>query len=281
MTGARARFGVLVVVIVALLCVGLVGVWAVNRPSTDAPSELARAGIPVSDADTTLDDPELEEERDEQGEGANERVEAYEQAKEQGKAGQSGKRTYVKAARGRRPRAGRHLGRRGPDRSDRRRLGAGHRDRPECPVGLRPHDPLRPGQAVPGQLPGAVDLPVDLPGRRGDVPHDQAAVCLQGQGPVRPDHRGRARHGLGLRAVHERVQRPVHQVHRPRRDMVGAGQDLRLGVVERQADHRGERQRPGRVRRVQRPDRRRPVARPVARRGLDVDAGQARRFEPL
>ena len=84
------------------------------------PSELARAGIPVSDADMTLDDPELEEEREEQGEGANERVEAYEQAKEQGKAGQSGKRTYVKAAAGCRPRAGRHLGRRGPDRSDRR-----------------------------------------------------------------------------------------------------------------------------------------------------------------
>ena len=70
------------------------------------PSELARAGIPVSDADTTLDDPELEEERDEQGEGANERVEAYERAKEQGKAGQSGKRTYVKAAPGAAPAPG-------------------------------------------------------------------------------------------------------------------------------------------------------------------------------
>ena len=69
MTGARARFGFLVGVIVALLCAGLVGVWAVNRPATDAPSELARAGIPVSAADTTLDDPKLDEEREEQGEG--------------------------------------------------------------------------------------------------------------------------------------------------------------------------------------------------------------------
>jgi hypothetical protein len=105
-TAARARFGVLVVVIVAVLCAGLVGTWVVNRSATDSPSELARAGISVSDADTTLDDPELEEERDEQGEGANERVEAYEQAKEHGTAGQSGKRTYVKAAPGAAPAPG-------------------------------------------------------------------------------------------------------------------------------------------------------------------------------
>ena len=278
MTGARARFGVLVVVIVALLSAGLIGLWAVNRPSTDGPSELARAGIPVSDEDTTLDDPELEEERDEQGEGADERVEAYEQAKEQGKAGQSGKRTYVEGRPGRRPRAGWHLGRRAPDRPRPPTTGSRPSRPTRAPRTSTSSRPATAVQAVPGQLPDAVDRPVASRRRRGDLRRHQAAVRLQGQRPVRPDHRGRAGHRCRLRAVHERLQRPVHEVDRPRRDLVGTGQDLRLGVLERQADHRDERQRPGRLRRLQRPDRRRPMARPVARRRRDVDAGQARRL---
>ena len=98
MTGARPRVGFLAVALIALLGVALVGFWAVNRPPADGPSELARAGIPVSAADMSLDDPELDEEREEQGEGAEERVEAWEQAKEQGKAGQNGKRSYVQPA---------------------------------------------------------------------------------------------------------------------------------------------------------------------------------------
>ncbi len=106
MTGARERFGILVGVIVALLCVGLVGVWALNRPPADAPSELARAGIPVSAEDTTLNDPGVEEEREEQAEGADERVEAYEEANEHGTAGQSGKLTYAKAGTGAAPAPG-------------------------------------------------------------------------------------------------------------------------------------------------------------------------------
>ena len=135
MTGARQRLGFLVGAIVALLCVASLGVWAANnRPPADAPSELARAGIPVSAEDMSLDDPELDEEREEQGEGADERVEAYEEAQEQGKAGQNGKRTYAKAAPARLRRR-RRLGRRGPDRHGRRRLGAGHRHRPERPAG--------------------------------------------------------------------------------------------------------------------------------------------------
>jgi hypothetical protein len=98
MTGARPRVGFLAVALIALLGVALVGYWAVTRPPADGPSELARAGIPVSAADMSLDDPELDEEREEQGEGAEERVEAWEQAKEQGKAGQNGKRSYVQPA---------------------------------------------------------------------------------------------------------------------------------------------------------------------------------------
>ena len=268
MTGARARFGVLVVVIVALLSAGLIGVWAVNRPSTDAPSELARAGIPVSDADTTLDDPELEEERDEQGEGANERVEAYERAKEQGKAGQSGKRTYVKAAAGAAPAARPGSAR---SRSIRPPTTGSRPSRPtRAPRGSTSSRPATAGEALPGQLPDRPGSPCRSRRTAGRRSPDQAAVRLQGLGPVRPDHRGRARHRCGLRAVHERVQRHVHQVDRPRRDLVGAGQDLRLRVVERQADHRGRAT-------TARTCTSRSTARPAATRGSPSRTTRARR----
>ena len=68
----------------------------------------------------------------------------------------------------------------------------------------------------------------------------------------------------------------------PWRDLVGAGQDVRQRLVERQAGHRGERQRPGRLRLVQRPDRRRPVGRPVdttpARPGAQVKLVDSDRY---
>ena len=120
MTGARERFGFLVVVIVALLCAGLVGLWAVNRPSTDGPSELARAGIPVSDEDMTLDDPELEEEREEQGEGRRRAGGGVRAGQGAGKGRTEREADLCEGRPGCCPRAGRHLGRRGPDRSDRR-----------------------------------------------------------------------------------------------------------------------------------------------------------------
>ena len=46
MTGARERLGFLVGVIVALLCVALIGAWAVARPPTDAPSEPMLTRVP-------------------------------------------------------------------------------------------------------------------------------------------------------------------------------------------------------------------------------------------
>ena len=48
MTGARTRVGFLTLALIALLGVAIVGFWAVNRPSADGPSEISRAGIPVS-----------------------------------------------------------------------------------------------------------------------------------------------------------------------------------------------------------------------------------------
>ena len=156
MTGARARFGILVGVIVALLCAGLVGVWAVDRQ----PRSPVRAGPRGHPGQRRGYDPRRPQPRRgarRAGRRRQRAVEAYEQAKEQGKAGQSGKLSLCEGQRWRRRCAGRHVGRRGPDRYNRRRLGAGHRGRPECPMGLRPHDPLRLDQAMPGQLPDAVD----------------------------------------------------------------------------------------------------------------------------
>ena len=183
MTGARARFGILVAVIVALLCAGLVGVWVANRPATDAPSELARAGIPVSAADTSLDDPELDEERHEQGEGVDERVEAYERAKEHGTAGQNGKRTYVKAAPGAAPApGGTWVGEVPIDLTA---------DDWEPAIAADPSAPwvyvltTRYGQAkpCPGNCPVPVDLPVDLSrtaGRRSRRP----SRCVPARAPA-------------------------------------------------------------------------------------------------
>ena len=66
MTTARERFGFLAGALVAVLVVGLLGIW-LARPDP-GPSPFARAGIPPSEADTV---PALDanEERDEQTEG--------------------------------------------------------------------------------------------------------------------------------------------------------------------------------------------------------------------
>ena len=79
---------------------------------------------------------------------------------------------------------------------------------------------------MPGELPDArhrAGRSAPTTARRGAR---RAAVRLQGRGPVRPDHRGRPADRCRLRAVHDRVQRLVHEVRGPRRDVVGAGQDL-------------------------------------------------------
>ncbi len=184
------------------------------------------------------------------------------------------------------------------DRPATRRPRAGQassRSRPALPTtGSRPSaaDPSAPWvyvlvtrygarQALQRQLPDALHRAPRELGRGRDLRPRQGPVRVQGLRPVRPDHRGRAGHGRRLRGVHERVQRPVHEVGRSRRHLVGAGQGLRERVLERQADPRREQQRHGRLRGVQRAHRRRPLGRPVAQRRRLVDADEGRRLEPL
>jgi hypothetical protein len=99
MTDVRARLGFVTGALIAILAFGLLAVAAPNRPE-EGPSELARAGIPAGAADTNTDDPALDEEREEQAEGTEERVEAWEEALREGRAGQNGKRAYIKAGGG-------------------------------------------------------------------------------------------------------------------------------------------------------------------------------------
>ena len=61
--------------------------------------------------------------------------------------------------------------------------------------------------------------------------------------------------GACLRALHERLQRRLHEVDEPRCIVVDPGQDVRLGVVERQAGPRDEQRRAARVCLVERPER--------------------------
>ena len=133
------------------------------------------------------------------------------------------------------------LGRRDALRPDGRRLGARDRGGSVGAVGLCARHPLRRGQAVQGQLPDAVHRPADQQRRRSDVGSVEAAVRLQGRWPVRPDHRGRPADRQRLRAVHERLQRGLREVDRPRRDVVRSGQDVRQRQLERQAGHRRQR----------------------------------------
>ena len=87
MTTARERFGFVTGALIAILIVGLLGAWVTwSEPD---PGPIAKAGIPASDEDTTPD-ADTNEEREEQGEGVEQRVEAWEKALREGKAGQSG-----------------------------------------------------------------------------------------------------------------------------------------------------------------------------------------------
>src|SRR6188508_578542 len=95
MTTTRERFGFLTGAVIAILVVGLLGVW-VTRPAAD-PGPIAKAGLPASAADTNPSS-DANEERDEQAEGVERRVEAWEQALREGRAGQAGKRAYLQGA---------------------------------------------------------------------------------------------------------------------------------------------------------------------------------------
>jgi hypothetical protein len=95
MTTARERFGFLTGAVIAILIVGLLGVW-VARPASD-PGPIAKAGLPASAADTNPD-ADSNEERGEQAEDTEKRVEAWEEALREGRAGQAGKRAYLQGA---------------------------------------------------------------------------------------------------------------------------------------------------------------------------------------
>ena len=279
MTGVRERLGFVTGALIAILAFGLLAVAAANSHA-EGPSELARAGIPAGPRIRTSTTPAS-------------RRSARNRARAPRNASKPGRKPFARARPARTGsgptsrRAVARLPRRQPagparSRSIRRgRLGASDRGRSLRPVRVRPRDPLRRQQAMPGQLPDAVHRAHDQLGRRRNVGSEQAAVRLQGLRPVRPDHRGRPGYGRGLRPVHERLQHHVHEVHEPRRDLVGTGQDVRQRLVERQAGHRDERQRPGRLRLVQRPDRWRSVGRPLDQRRRDLEPGQARRFGAL
>ena len=95
MTTARERFGFVTGALIAILVVGLLGVWVTwSEPD---PGAIAKAGILATGADTTLD-ADTNEERDEQAEGVEKRVEAWQQALREGRAGQNGKRAYLQGA---------------------------------------------------------------------------------------------------------------------------------------------------------------------------------------
>ena len=156
------------------------------------------------------------------------------------------------------------------------------RRRPRQRLRLHPRDPLRRDQAVQRQLPDALHRAPRQRRRRRDVRREQAALRVQGQGPVRPDHRGRPVHRRRLRRVHERLQHAVHEVHDPRRQLdrrrsrcsatvswtdkpvLATSNDGKDVYVD-----------------LQRPDGRRPVDRAVARLRRDLGADQARRLQPL
>ena len=153
------------------------------------------------------------------------------------------------------------------------RLGAGDRGRSER---ARSSTLLATRYGAPKPCPGNCPIAVDR--ARGQLRRrrDLGAATTRSapaRAPASSTRSSRSSRDTGAvyARLHERLQRRVHEVDRPRRDVVGAGQDLRQRQLERQAGHRDERQRPGRLRLVQRPDRRRSVDAPSptmrARRG--------------
>ena len=92
MTTTRERFGFVTGLLIALIAASWL--FASAPTPVDGPSELARAGIPVGDADTRPAG-DAEEEREEQAESVEHRVEAWQAAKREGVAGQKKPTKYV------------------------------------------------------------------------------------------------------------------------------------------------------------------------------------------
>ena len=180
-----------------------------------------------------------------------------------------------------RPRRARPAGSARP-RSARPPTTGSRRSRPIRRVARLPaDDPVRRPSRARGNCPSPYIALDDQPERWRVVGRPEAALRVQGIRPVRPDHRGRAVDRGRLRGLSQRLQRHVHQVDGPRRDLVRAGQDVRQRVLDRQAGTGHERRRQERLRVVQRADGRRSVRRAVDRLRGDLEPGQGDRFEPL
>ena len=105
------------------------------------------------------------------------------------------------------------------------RLGARDRGRPELAVRVPADHPLHGADGVWEQVPASLHHAEGVERRRRHVGpgplhlHVLARRCTGG-----PDHRGRPEHGRRVRRVHERLQRGVHEVDRPRRNLVDTGE---------------------------------------------------------
>ena len=258
MRTVRASLGVLAVGVVAfMIATVLIGTRATPAPS-DGLASRATPSVPASASEATGDsaagqpgatedadasepeagdgDDDAAAEAAEQGEGVQRRREAFEAADAVGAAGQAGARSYVEAAAGTTAWVG------------------------EAPISATADD-WEP--AIATDASSRVFLLTTRYGAKpcsGNCPSPYIALTisqnggvswgapkpalrLQGIRPVRPDHRGRAVDRGGLRGIPQRLQRHVHQVDRPRRDLVRAGQDVRQRVLDRQAGTGHERRR--------------------------------------
>ena len=181
-------------------------------PKTTQPPAAAATPTATPDADAGESADELNQEAEEQAESTEKRHEAFEKAKAAGKTGQQRPTGAAAAA----PAAG--WAGELPWTPSGRRLGAGDRGRPELAVRLRARHPLRRAQAVPGQLPVAV-MALEISPDGGATWGGAKPLCAcKGSGQFDPIIEVVPQHRQRLRALHERLQRDVHEVDRPRRD---------------------------------------------------------------
>ena len=159
-----------------------------------------------------------------------------------------------------------------------RRLGAGDRRRPERAVGLRARHPLRRPSRAPAtaRRRGWRSRSARTAARRGAT--GKPLCACKGSGQFDPIIEVVPNNG----AVYALYMNGFNVMFTKSTDH-GATWSAPVKTygnvsLERQADHRGERQRRRRLHLVQRPDRRRPVDGPVARLRRDLDADEARRL---
>ena len=148
------------------------------------PARARRDGPGASAAAARAPTTDVNPEAAEQAEIAEERAEAFEEAEAQGKVGQARPTARPPPLR---PPAGPASSRSTPVADDWEPAIAADPNAPYVYTLVTRYA----RQAVPRQLPVAVHGARDQRRRRRDLERGQAALRLQGLGPVRPDHRGR------------------------------------------------------------------------------------------